>query len=645
MPNLIRYNEYNLVEKRKQFFNNRAAYDKYSYSDLLYYLNYNFDKNDENFKFGKRFIRKDGSFGWITSNNRKEITQWYFNQMYKIMMPAVVQAGCSWEDLENHVIGSKRPNTKLKLKKEYMTSEYENTRINLYNINNKTFGLTMGLPTKVLWFDIDNHEGIYNVSPDVEKLLKFLGCQPTDAILIEQNQFNGGYHIFVQLSYFIRNPEFFNDLTKLLKDTGFHNIDCNFYNRILRFPLSYEYLPIDKAKFDPNKKWQKTYDSLDDMYKHTNFARVIECPEINKIVQANGYGDKIDYFNHEFQPIDTNINKPHDIEFKKAKTRNTASYNFWHTKRVIINPKNKKFSSNIDSFRITSGNRYDTFSIMIPYCVNTLNYSLDETVRYLMTHCDSSKDMAKWGYDGIKKNITNYYNQCKKYKRVNHFDSFVSNQHHIPTNLFNMLNDKSVESIYVKWIEDEILKARHYSFTWSQSKLHNLSIQLPYILKEVIGTYYYQTNNLTDKLNRYTNYKYKSVNGFQLSDTHLKKIIEQSRLLDGIEYDNSTINVQYLKKAILNILKLTPFHLKGKYDWSKGFCRSFVANYNSIFNFYVRLLYRCQQYIRNIKSIYQNLYLYINNYISILKNQTHREEYTKILDFVNSLVGYDPPPI
>jgi len=647
LNNLEKYNKLNMVSERQKFFGKHTTEKEFdSYFELLYKLGYCLNPDDANYKIGKRFVVKDGSTCWNTSNSNKKINKWYYDRKIGKLSKYEANALLTLDDIRNHFKGSAKPKMKKKLYDEYNTSKWDIARINLNNINNHIFGTTVSLETNILWFDIDDHDGSGIATNTVKELLNFLNCTIKDVIMIEQNQFNGGYHLFLQVPYTINNPEFYTKLTKALKDNNLSNVDCNFTNRILRFPLSYEYLPVKKEDFLDFIQFQETYKSYDEFMKSVDFTRYINPTVLSDIAKSIDNMQRYVYDTELQHVVDSfkfeNVSK--NMYLKKTSNHLSPAQLYWKRKKLQIKPKNKKFNNNIDSFKINSGNRYNTFSIMIPYCANCLNLSLNDTVYYLQAHCISSKDMAKWGFYGIKHNIEKYYNECKNNPQKSNFNiNFISNQKYIPTELLAILNEKDVQEHITKHMMDYIRTRRGF-LTWSDIKSKNLSIQLPFIFNEFIGTYYYQLTDLENKKERLINKKLINKIGFQFSDKHLKQIVEQSRLLNGVDYESSAINIQYLKKALFDLAQFTNYNLSYKKNWLNGFCKSYKASYGSVFNFFLRLAKQMKSNT-NYNRIFQKIYLYINNIILILEITPLTKLYRKILNKNMVEMGIDPPPI
>lgn len=599
---LEKYNK-NQISNKEKFFKD---FSMAQYYQLISDLGFALDRNSKNFKIGQRIITPEKAF-WISSDSEtKKITTFKYNAFSKSFYKENIDAKLTKSDIKKHCFGAKDKNRKLSAyyKNPSINKDYETSFINLYNCNKKIFGTTIKLNTNILFFDIDQHTDDEKAIDKFNKLVTFLNLNVKDILFIEQNIFNGGIHLAIKVPFTVNNKEFYSKLKKELSKNDIE-VDCNFYNTILRLPLSYEYNPIDYNSIDFNKEFQTNYiNTFSEFINSINFDKEVNSPFLNNIFkETNKYLIK--------KPVENKCN-------------------YWTSNIRVFEPSILKI--NVFDKYLTAGHRYNNMSLIVPACVQR-GFSLEDTASYIMSLNSGSKDLKRWSKHDLMRNIAKYYNQCKMNPRRTNLSNFISNQKYIPQEILNVLDYSEVMNKLVNGLKIEYMKERkkHYnSFNFSDEKLKNISIQFPFIIKEVIGTYYFQIVNQLNKKNKYIDKRFVNFDGFQLSDIHMKRIINESRLLDGLSNDSS-LSVQYVKKGIVNLLNLSLITLSNKkINWSKGFCKSYVLSIDKMFSFIKRITDSLKG-LKNYNLIIKNLFLYINNYI-LLNNLQGFQEQLQILE-------------
>ena len=345
--------------------------------------------------------------------------------------------------------------------------------------------------------------------------------------------------------------------------------------------------------------------------------------------------------------------------FKKQK----KNLDFWDNPVEIIKPKEIQMSRTLINCEITAGNRYEMYKKLVPHCVNDLEYSLDETIDYIFNHNVSSKDIKLYGKDGIRRSISGYYQKCLSNKQKGLYgattnisyqlNKFVDNEKYIPADLLEILNNPHFQKHIIKKFKKlySLNRAKYdKSYIYSDIKSSNIAIQFPYILKQVIGSYYYQMKEIDDKSSRCMNKKYLPYIGFQLSDVHLSRIVNESKELNGVVGSNKyrSFQIQYLKKSLYQLLGLKSFNLitgvsNLNRNYHKGFCTSFIANLNNIFNFFIKEA-KSLFGSRFFNNIFNKIQSYIIYYIALEDKPLKKQDLYKKVVILSEKLGADPPP-
>ena len=155
---------------------------------------------------------------------------------------------------------------------------------------------------------------------------------------------------------------------------------------------------------------------------------------------------------------------------------------------------------------------------------------------------------------------------------------------------------------------------------------------------------------IDDKSSRCMNKKYLPYIGFQLSDVHLFRIVNESKELNGVVGSNKyrSFQIQYLKKSLYQLLGLKSFNLitgvsNLNRNYHKGFCTSFIANLNNIFNFFIKEA-KSLFGSRFFNNIFNKIQSYIIYYIALEDKPLKKQDLYKKVVILSEKLGADPPP-
>lgn len=586
-----------LIAHKSNFYRDSQGFN---FKEYLDFLSFNLDFNSSNYRWGKRYFNKElKDFCWITSNDKKQITQYSWDSIDRCYKNKDINAYFYAKNIESHFLSCFKSNRKIgftyKLPKieQQELRNYETALKNMYMVSDKTFGSSQKIGSDILLVDIDNYENRHSLET-LSMFLDILKIKISDLMFIEQNAFTGGIHTALRLPHKISNVDFYPLLMKKLQEEDVR-IECNFINSILRFPLSFEYVAIKKDdkifnydEYIPSELWEKTF-----------------------IDYLNNLNDEIcnsDYLNNL-------IYETH----KKEESYNKWE-NYWKIKKYLFKKTKNITIKDYSFYKIERGKRYESMSKIVPYSKIT-GHSLDETVDLIFEHNINSKDLAKWSKEKLKRNIQKFYDKCPDQvcSLIKSNSSYVSNLDKLPSITKQFLENKQ----FIKWFTDRVVEAymkernRHGNGfkSFSQEKINILHKQLPFFLKEIIGKMYYDINS--DK--QFVNEKYNNLLGFQLSDAHLKAIQEQSIQQLNIDSPLAKTSIQYLKKAILSALKVEEIKYTNRAkNWMLGSCKSYkIKSLNDIYKLLNSLYNRCfkNTFNNNIilnSDLYNLLILYIS---------------------------------
>ena len=567
-----------LIAHKSNFFKD---YQGFPFISLLNALSYNTDFNTKNYRWGKRYFNMDNKdFCWITSNENKKINKSFWNKDTFSYVSKEINAYFTDVNIKEHFLSCFKPHRKInffyKLSKNEQNElkNYSTSLQNLYMVSDKTYGSSQQIGTDILLIDIDNYEDRHALET-LNMFLDFVNLKINDLIFIEQNAFTGGIHTALKLPQVISNIDFYPTLMKELQKNDIR-IECNFINTILRFPLSFEYVAIQKDErilnydeFIPTQFWENT------------FADYLN--NLNDNVCNSNYLNDLILKTHNLQPV--NIWE-----------------NYWKTKKNLFK-KNQSIVFNNEIYKIEKGKRYESMSKIIPYC-KLQGMSLDETVNTIFDNNIDSKDLLKWSREKLKKNIEKFFNKCPEQAFTtikNYNKSFISNLEKLPTITQDFLNNKTFNewftNRFIKFYMEERNKHNNSFNSFSTEKIEILNKQIPYFLKEIIGKMFYEINANKEFINE----EFNAVLGFQISDTYLKALQEQSINDLGLSGALAKTSLQYLKKALIKALSLTEIKYKNRTrNWMLGSCKSFrIKNTNDLYNLLNHLFRSCFNNIYN----------------------------------------------
>lgn len=567
-----------LIAHKSNFFKD---YQGFPFISLLNALSYNTDFNTKNYRWGKRYFNMNNKdFCWITSNENKKINKSFWNKDTFSYVSKEINAYFTDVNIKEHFLSCFKPHRKIKFFYKLSKNEqnelknYSTSLQNLYMVSDKTYGSSQQIGTDILLIDIDNYEDRHALET-LNMFLDFVNLKINDLIFIEQNAFTGGIHTALKLPQVISNINFYPTLMKELQKNDIR-IECNFINTILRFPLSFEYVAIQKDErilnydeFIPTQFWENT------------FADYLN--NLNDNVCNSNYLNDLILKTHNLQPV--NIWE-----------------NYWKTKKNLFK-KNQSIVFNNEIYKIKKGKRYETMSKIIPYC-KLQGMSLDETVNTIFDNNIDSKDLLKWSREKLKKNIEKFFNKCPEQAFTtikNYNKSFISNLEKLPTITQDFLNNKTFNewftNRFIKFYMEERNKHNNSFNSFSTEKIEILNKQIPYFLKEIIGKMFYEINANKEFINE----EFNAVLGFQISDTYLKALQEQSISDLGLSGALAKTSLQYLKKALIKALSLTEIKYKNRTrNWMLGSCKSFrIKNTNDLYNLLNHLFRSCFNNIYN----------------------------------------------
>lgn len=606
-----------LIAHKSNFFKD---YQGFPFISLLNALSYNTDFNTKNYRWGKRYFNMDNKdFCWITSNENKKINKSFWNKDTFSYVSKEINAYFTDVNIKEHFLSCFKPHRKInffyKLSKNEQNElkNYSTSLQNLYMVSDKTYGSSQQIGTDILLIDIDNYEDRHALET-LNMFLDFVNLKINDLIFIEQNAFTGGIHTALKLPQVISNINFYPTLMKELQKNDIR-IECNFINTILRFPLSFEYVAIQKDErilnydeFIPTQFWENT------------FADYLN--NLNDNVCNSNYLNDLILKTHNLQPV--NIWE-----------------NYWKTKKNLFK-KNQSIVFNNEIYKIEKGKRYESMSKIIPYC-KLQGMSLDETVNTIFDNNIDSKDLLKWSREKLKKNIEKFFNKCPEQAFTtikNYNKSFISNLEKLPTITQDFLNNKTFNewftNRFVKYYMEERNKHNNSFNSFSNEKLEILNKQIPYFLKEIIGKMFYEINSNKEYINK----SFNSVLGFQISDTYLKALQEQSIKELNLSGSLAKTSLQYLKKALIKALSLEEIKYKNRTrNWMLGSCKAFkIKTINDLYQLLNHLFRACFNNIYNKEFLSTNYEL--NNllilFISLVENYdiVQYDEVNYILDAI-----------
>lgn len=566
---------------------------------------------------GIRYYNDDSqSFVWKSTNNGKMNTPFWSKDehQYKSYDKKIY-----YDDkmLKENCFSHNKLNRKISfyyklpeyIKEDY--DEYSNALINLYKMNNSIYGFTKKINSNIVWFDLDNH----NISEQNEatiklkRLLEILEIKEKDLLYIEGNYFTGGIHCAIRMPYQV-DEKFYQELEKRLKDNGL-DIECNFTNKILRLPCSFEYLPLIKGEIaDKNYFEEKDYE-----------------PSVKKMIEKlSEKSITSNYLNRIYEELYNKLSKDKLSALRKhlKLVKDKKWLNYWKNSRDLFEKEsdNKIISDSKELYKITNGNRWNIQRVLIPY-MYIRGYTLEQVLDKILELNVDSKDYKNGLSQKHIKEITNFYNKCKdKFKIIPRgiYQKYISNQNKLSEITLQFFENEDFKRYLTEKFIKNYIKVRNYKNNYiSKEKYDILILQIPYLIKEIIGKMYYHI----DHKKTFKKESMMPYNGFQLSYKELELLQEQS-IKDLLLDDSNPLcktSIQYLKKALLMTLDIEEIHLyKHNRNWINGSCKAFRINSLNDINEVLRHLYNsCFKDIVNKNFILNSNNIYIL-YISLIEN-------------------------
>jgi hypothetical protein len=606
-----------ICETKKEFV---SQVNLSTYKYLVRLLGFEVYSKANDYKFGKKYFSdSENDFKWATTNPDKKLNITYWDSKNHTTNSKEIIPWLRDDDYETHYKGACQKKTRYNISKKkgsvfYQKREVMDTfseaLININKISNKTFGCAQKEKSNILWLDIDNRNSFIATSV-LQEALDALCLTKEDIMFMEQNIISGGLHVFIKFKNNISAEEFKKLEEKL--NSQLIRVECVFKNKVLRLPISYEYMPI---KIDKDLNLNSEFISSDHYMKTE--SDLIQT--INKFSLS--------------QPID-NIKITNYLNGKNEQSvkKEDKWKNYW-------SPSNRKvlFKRDVPEMNerkilfpsIKMGDRWNSTKKLVPLC-KSMGLSLYDTAGKIKELNESSKDLMMWSQDDVAKNIKSFYNKCNgeitstiKYNP----DYFVSNEKYLDDYMLSIIdNDKII---------DEIVNRLDYHYTTvrnkhslvmkslSDEKKAILKLQLPLMLKEICGKMIYDIKTNKSFIDK----KYDKMIGFQLSDAHLIKIQDEVNVkLNLVDHPLAKTNIQYLKKSIILSLGLDEIqsNCKNKRNWIKGSCKSY--NIKTMTD-----VYRLFQHLLNlIKSVLISFNQFIYN-ISIGVNDQNSLDNSKIID-------------
>ena len=585
-------------------------------SSLIKALDYETYFHSENYRLGIRYFDSNNmKFNWKTTNKGKMLTKywdkndWKYNEYEKSMYftDKMIHDNCLSHTLKNRKASFyyKLPES---IKEDW--DDYSNALINIYKMNNNIYGLSKKLWSNTIWFDIDNHNTEENNQAIIKlkKLLEKLEISLNDLFYIEGNYFTGGIHCVIKLPYKV-GSKYYEILEKYLNDIGIE-IECNFTNKVLRLPCSYEYLPLKRENL-----LEKNYFTINDY--ENNIVNVIEnlsnktvdSPLLNNILSIEQPS--------KYNELKSQLKLKNIRKLYKEKSNKWNGY--WTNKReLFIKKESSKEISNIkDFYKLTNGNRFNTQKVLVPYMI-LRGLELNDVLNKLQELNIDSKDMKN--FNKLIPEITTYYNKCKENIKVipkGKYSKYISNTSSLNDITLKFLDNEDFQKYLTDKFVRYYIQTRKYKNNYISKEKYNILLkEIPYMIREIIGLIYYHINNLKqfkkESMNKYI--------GFQLSYNTLNLIQEQC--IKDLNLEDSPLNrtsLQYLKKALLKVLDIEEINFN-KRNWINGSCKSFKINSENDFrNMLIHLYNSCFKDIVNKKFILSNNKLYIL-YILLIEN-------------------------
>ncbi len=484
---------------------------------LIDYLGYNVNKTDSEYIY-TAIDNINSKIKWLKTINQKyKVNKWnidlktyYTEDKYFNLYDFIVKHTYPLE------IKNKR------IYKKAYSGDIED-RQGMHYINNSMCGASLKETSNILILDIDCHNQNTLQTFNTYKCI----INKYTPIFVERS-YEGSYHLFFKLDRdysLYEKRKWIEDINKQ------YNLDIHIPEK-MRFPFSYTYCPINIKD-----------DTID----------IRELSEIRKDIYNNN--NYITLSSEKIKKIHSNNTIPF---FSDIYTRQKINNNKFHIK-----------SEELNDIEISKGNRY--FNMLKIIRIGKFNgWSIEEiisTIYKLNNPLYPSKDLTKWSYNQLYKQVHSIYDKCNMYY-IESFkpNEFISNIQHIPTNILSLIENKKFLTLLINNSGYKNTELNHKKFS--------------IIFKEMIGYYYYNSINPKQIKNKKSD---KYLRGIQYSEQYA------SRLKEFYKEDLSNTNVFGIINSILKkstLFKQYKWNYKGWYynalKKENNYCRLFNFTSNSI---------------------------------------------------------------
>lgn len=360
----------------------------------------------------------------------------------------------------------------------------DDLRLKINRYNKKGVGLNQSKYSKVIYFDIDNHDydnnGKTNADNTLQILYKHLGY-PKE-IFIERS-FSGGYHVAFAVNDIVNDQDSL-EFVKNFQDKYDCHLEVRTSEKIFRIPNHFTYTPgytifkDKKISFIPFKDKEYYKDHILNIINNTDIVL-----DYKKISEFNKKKKKI------VKPRSCNV-------FSRIRKSNPTVLPY----PLAAGCRNENTLKNA-LIAITQGMLFEEYFNKLDMCYT------------------SSRDWGRWSYDRKRKEASRAYESAmgyisgksEKYKPK----SFLSNIDYIPDNIKTILNNPLIISKFCIYRESNYLSIRDRNYR-----------ETSIMIQEVIGKILYDLHNpvnIDDKLTGKELSEHLSI-GSSISYTFLEKL-------------------------------------------------------------------------------------------------------------------------
>lgn len=504
--------------------------------------------------------------------------------------------------------------------KTFTKNDLLNYKLNFKGIIH-TFAIKRKENTNILVIDIDSRESTENnfktTNLIVNKLCKILKVKLNDFLFIEQNVLKGnGIHCYIRCPKNMTEENLKNLENYIAIKLGFR-IEINFFNKLIRPPFSYEYLPIDLRKF---KKYFYNFDknNLNNYFKTLEEAINYTYLKLNKFdlgIRNCEFFDKQLY-------ITDNLNIYLKTHCKKKIDRH-SEINFKETNKKLFIQEEKTYNLNNFNYLdkpIVKGHSLEAILHRVPWAV-ARGIDEDTVVKRLF---NANVNGEKFINNPIttELDIRKFYKKCSA-TILPKTKTFVPTKATKWTSNYQLAFDEYGKDFFENNKLGLALYNKLYKYCYKTRKLDGRNMiqtckalcnekyklqlikSLPIYLKEIIGNWLW-----TLKVGRKSIYskKHESLFGVQLPISKMKML--QTFVNESIGIDTP----HYFDPKQFRVILLKIFGLEEKthgmnFNYIHGSCKYWGKNNNSINLF--------EQFINFIKD---EIKTFIKKFNDILNN-------------------------